>query len=137
MSNPFALSDAYCSLLRNGHEGLLRGTAGARLVGSAGAHGKQALVVSAPPFPPVQQATAGPGQDALEAEACSRPGTAWASSEVDSGLNTNHEAGVCGSESGGLSDDEIPFGLPLDGTNSQKNSTYRPLYSKCTRSLNF
>ena len=55
MSNPFALSDAYCSLLGNGHEGLLRGTVGARLVGSAGAHSKQALVVSAPPFPPVRQ----------------------------------------------------------------------------------
>jgi hypothetical protein len=55
MSNPCALSDAYCSLLGNGHEGLLRGTVGARLVGSAGAHSKQALVVSAPPFPPVRQ----------------------------------------------------------------------------------
>jgi hypothetical protein len=122
MSNPFALSDAYCSLLGNGHEGLLRGTAGARLVGSAGALSKQALVLSAPPFTPVRQATAGPGQDALE--------------PVDM-LYTNHQAGVCGSESGGLSDDEIPFGLPMDGTNSQKYSIYRLLYSKCTRSLIF
>jgi hypothetical protein len=121
MSNPFALSDAYCSLLGNGHDGLLRGTAGARLVGSAGAHSKQALVVSVPPFPPVRQTTAGPGQDALEPVERSRPGTAWASS-VDM---LNNEAGVCGSESGGLSDDEIPFGLPMDGTNSQKYSIYR------------
>ena len=137
MSNPFALSDAYCSLLGNGHEGLLRGTVGARLVGSAGAHSKQALVVSAPPFPPVRQATAGPGQDALGPVARSRPGTAWASSDVYSRLNSNHEAGVCGSESGGLTDDEIPFGLPMDGTTSQKYSVYRLLYNKCTRSLIF
>ena len=134
MSNPFALSDAYCSLLGNGHEGLLRGTVGARLVGSAGAHSKQALVVSAPPFPPVRQRRRrGPDRPVAR----SRPGTAWASSDVYSRLNSNHEAGVCGSESGGLTDDEIPFGLPMDGTTSQKYSVYRLLYNKCTRSLIF